>query len=290
MSAKRPKSAASSNPIPTKWAVGLIAALIVYALLQPVVNRQFGWQLPSLTALQKGDAPAPKHKEAAGPPAQESAKNANAEQHQPAQADASDPVSDSGEPDVDAVVPSQSTSPPKKTTTPKVLSHTSLRPNSSPSKPPPSKSTSPSKTNSSQASVSAKSTESLRYGILRETAPDDFLSPGGLRYTRGSAEGHRLKHIERHLTDDPGRPGKHGVFDGDMGQAIRWIDEAYDLVQRGAKGTKKQEEGGRTVYEDSFAKPIGFIGGRDGRRDNNPDARRLRLVVEGNKVITAFPF
>jgi hypothetical protein len=128
------------------------------------------------------------------------------------------------------------------------------------------------------------------YGILRETAADDYLSPAGLRYTRGSAEGHRLKHIERHLVDDPGRPGKHGVFDGDMPQVIRWIDEAYGLAKRGARGTRKSEEDGRIVYEASFSKPIGYVGGRDGRRDNNPDARRLRLVVEGNKVITAFPF
>lgn len=235
MSGKSPTSAASSNPISTKWAVGLIAALIVYALLQPVLNRQFGWQLPSLTTLQQGDI-AP---------------------------------SNSSKPDL----PSANSPTPKSTGK-----------SESP------KSTSPSKTNASQQKPLANSTEALRYGVLRETAPDDFLSPGGLRYTRGSAEGHRLKHIERHLTDDPGRPGKHGVFEGDMGQVIRWIDEAYDLAQRGAKGTKKQEEDGRMIYEANFAQPIGFIGGRDGRRDNNPDARRLRLVVEGNKVITAFPF
>jgi hypothetical protein len=132
--------------------------------------------------------------------------------------------------------------------------------------------------------------QSLRYGLLRETAPDDFISPAGLRYTRGSEQGHRLAHLERHLQDDPTRPGKHGVFDGDMPQVLRWLDEAYTRGKTGAKGTSKSEEDQRTVYEVSFPKSIGYIGGRDGDRSNHPDARRIRLVVEGNKVITAFPF
>lgn len=139
-------------------------------------------------------------------------------------------------------------------------------------------------------SSNAASDESLRYGLLRETASDDFISPGGLRYTRGSAEGHRLKHLERHLQDDPDRPGKHGVFDGDMPQVLRRLDEAYTLAKRGGNRTKKSEEDGRTVYEVSFPEPVGYIGGRDGRRDSHPDARHIRLVVDGNKVITAFPF
>lgn len=284
MSGKRPTSAASSNSIPTKWAVGLIVALIFYALLQPVLNRQFGWQLPSLAALQQGDTAtsnASKPEQTAPEPTQGS----KGDQDQLAQGQASEAASGFEKP---VVATEANTSQPVATS----AQTTALKPTApkSAANALPPKSTSPSKTNSSPKNSSAKSTESLRYGVLRETATDDFLSPGGLRYTRGSAEGHRLKHIERHLTDDPGRPGKHGVFDGDMGQVIRWIDEAYDLAKRGAKGTSKQEEDGRMVYEASFAKPIGFIGGRDGRRDQNPDARRLRLVVEGNKVITAFPF
>ncbi len=138
--------------------------------------------------------------------------------------------------------------------------------------------------------AAAQSISQLRYGILRETAPEDYLSPGGLRYTRGGPEGHRLTHIQRHLEDDPERPGSHGVFDGDMAQVVRWLDEAYALAARGAKGTSKSDEGdGRTKYEASFSKPIGYVGGRDGKRANNPDARRVRIILEGNKVITAFP-
>lgn len=130
----------------------------------------------------------------------------------------------------------------------------------------------------------------LRYGLLKEIGREVYVSPAGLRYTRGSEEGHRLKHLEKHLKDIPDRPGKHGVFDGDMAQTLRWIDDAYTRGKQGAKGVRKRDEDGRTVYEVPFTKTIGFIGGRDGKRDNNPDAKRLRLVVEGDKVITAFPY
>jgi hypothetical protein len=131
---------------------------------------------------------------------------------------------------------------------------------------------------------------SLLYGLLTDAGREVYISPAGLRYTRGSQEGHRLKHLERHLNDIPDRPGKHGVFDGDMAQALRWIDDAYLRGEQGAAGVRKREEEGRTVYEVPFPRPIGYIGGRDGKRDRNPDSKRLRLVVDGVQVITAFPF
>jgi hypothetical protein len=126
--------------------------------------------------------------------------------------------------------------------------------------------------------------------LLKDTGREVYVSPAGLRYTRGSEDGHRLKHLEKHLKDIPDRPGKHGVFDGDMAQALRWIDDAYTRGKQGAKGVRKRDEDGRTVYEVPFTKTIGFIGGRDGKRDNHPDAKRLRVVVDGDQVITAFPF
>lgn len=171
------------------------------------------------------------------------------------------------------------------------------------SKPAPKKSTdakqSPSltQTNGNQTAKPADSKQTkpnasgdLLYGLLKDAGREVYISPAGLRYTRGSEEGHRLKHMEKHLSDIPDRPGKHGVFDGDMAQALRWIDDAYTRGKQRAKGVRKREEDGRTVYEVPFTKPIGYIGGRDGKRDKNPDAKRLRLVVDGDQVITAFPF
>lgn len=128
------------------------------------------------------------------------------------------------------------------------------------------------------------------YGLLRELADDDFVSPAGLRYTRGSQEGHRLKHLARHLQDQPDRPGRHGVFQADMRQVLLWLDEAYQRGMQGKKGTKKRQEDGRTIIEATFAKPLGFIGGRDGKRQGHPPSKRLRIVLDEDRVITAFPF
>lgn len=234
MPGKSPLSNRSLSQLPTKWAVALVAVLIGYALLQPLLNRQFGWQLPSLAWLQQGNAP-PVETEPAAP------RQTNSSQASP----------------TSSKKPTAQTAPQK---------------------------------SPQQSTSQSDSNQSLRYELLRETAPDDFLSPAGLRYTRGSAEGHRLAHIERHLEDDPDRPGKHGVFDGDMPQVLRWLDEAYTRAKQRDKGTSQREQEGRVVYEVTFAKPVGYSGGRDGRRDNHPPARRIRMVVDGNRVITAFPF
>ncbi len=75
-----------------------------------------------------------------------------------------------------------------------------------------------------------------------------------------------------------------------MQDALKCIDDAFARGKRGAKGVRKTQEENRTIYEVPFTQPIGYVGGRDGKRDGNPPAKRLRLVVEGNKFITAFPF
>lgn len=128
----------------------------------------------------------------------------------------------------------------------------------------------------------------LRYGLLREVSRDRFLSPAGLLYTPGSAEGHRLEHLRRHTVDDPGRAGSHGVFDGDMEGALAVIDRAYERAKKNQRTTVSEEDG-RTVYTVDMGGRVGFIGGQTGKRKRNPMARRVRLVVEGERVITAFP-
>jgi len=130
----------------------------------------------------------------------------------------------------------------------------------------------------------------LLYGLLKETRPGEFVSPAGLRYTRGSQEGHRLDHLARHLEDQPDRPGRHGVFQGDMQQVLRWLDEAQGRANRGMSGTSKRQEDGRTIVEVTFASAIGFVGGRDGQRQGHPTTKRLRMVLDSDRVITAFPF
>ena len=138
------------------------------------------------------------------------------------------------------------------------------------------------------SSVPKPSGEDLLYGILQEVSRDRYVSPQGLLYTPGSAEGHRLKHLQRHTKDQPNRPGKHGVFDGGMEKALSTIDRAYERAKKKQRTTVTQEEG-RTIYTVDMGGRIGFIGGQDGKRKRNPMARRVRMVLDGNRVITAFP-
>ena len=209
------KNYGSGKALPTKWAVALMAAAIGYAVLQPVLNRQFGWSLPSLASLASNE---------------QARENRHAEQQGPAN-----------------------------------------------------------QTQSKSTPTEFSDESGLKYGYLQEIAPDDFLSPGGLRYTRGSEQGHRLKHLARHLEDHPSRD-VHGVFYGDMPQVLRWLDDVYERAKSGAKGTKRKEERGRITFEAGFSKPIGYVGGKRGKREGNPEVRDVRLVVDKDRVITAFPF
>jgi hypothetical protein len=92
------------------------------------------------------------------------------------------------------------------------------------------------------------------------------------------------------LEDQPKRPGSHGVFEGDMHAFLVAIDDAYSRAKSGGKGTKKIQDEGSTIYEASFKKPIGFLGGQEGGRKRNPPLKQMRVVVRGNSLITAFPF
>ena len=127
-------------------------------------------------------------------------------------------------------------------------------------------------------------------GELTEVGKDTWVSTAGLRYTPGSQEGHRLKHVMRHDNDLPDRPGKHGVFDGDQQTLLAVLDEAYGLIKEDSRQVRSNREGDRTVYEVDMQRRIGFVGGRDGKRDGNPPAQHIRLVLEDDRVITAFPY
>jgi len=146
----------------------------------------------------------------------------------------------------------------------------------------------PSKPRNSGDAQQSDSDEDSLYGLLRDVGRDTYLSPAGLRYTPGSAEGHRLDHLQRHTKDDPGRPGSHGVFDGGMEGALQTIDKAYERAKKGQRTTKKKD-GGRTIYTVDMGGRVGFVGGRDGNRKRKPMARRVRIVLDGDRVITAYP-
>lgn len=137
--------------------------------------------------------------------------------------------------------------------------------------------------------VDEASVQTSKYGILQEFRPNHFVSPAGVQYVPGSAEGHRLKHLARHLNDQPDRPGSHGVFDDDMEGVLHLIDQAYTLALQNGSQVKQEIDADRTIYTVSLGRRIGFVGGREGNRRGQPNARRIRLVLEGQRLITAFP-
>ncbi|MEZ6090607.1 MAG: hypothetical protein R3C05_21820 [Pirellulaceae bacterium] len=256
---------------------GLVGVLLIlYALLQPVLSKQLGIDLPKLPinatsetvdrdrSVETVDS---KSKHIESKAADESARiqipkiEVAAKQDKPKQ-DRSD--SNDQQPDK----PKTNTSSERKRES---TSSTSTRP-------------------AERKSSDTKSPDADLYlGILRAIGRDSYMSPAGLRYTPGSEEGHRLKHLQRHTEDQPGRPGKHGVFDGGIEKALTVIDQAYEKGKKGGHGTTKSEDRGRTIYTVDLGKRIGYIGGREGNRLRKPMARRVRLVLEGDRVITAYP-
>ncbi len=129
--------------------------------------------------------------------------------------------------------------------------------------------------------------------LLKHVGNDVFVSPAGLRYTKGSVHGHRLKHLMAHTRDEPDRPGSHGVFDStSAADVIRLVDAAYRQSLAG-NNVRKAVEQDRTVYEVDMGRQIGYVGGESGKRQGHPAARYLELVIEhdaaGPRFITAYP-
>lgn len=125
--------------------------------------------------------------------------------------------------------------------------------------------------------------------FFEEVRADVFESPAGLRYRRGSVQGHRLKHVMAHASDQPKRAGPHGVFDADEpAEVFALIDEAYEQAESGVDTRTKREQD-RTIHTIDLGRRIGFVGGQVGNARGRPAARRMRLVLEGVNVITAYP-
>ncbi len=242
-------SSHSSGKKKTTVAGVAIAILIaLYSLVRPSINDATGWSLPAIAQSQATPETAP-----ATPPLE-----------QPRKERTTDTAESSRE--------RQNTQPPSTAgdSTSDRGPRSDLRPVE--------------KTQDSAPTADA----SLKYGLLREVGRDRYISPAGLLYTPGSAEGHRLEHLRRHTQDQPGRPGKHGVFEGGMEGALKIIDQAYENAKIGKRTTKRSDDG-RTIYTVDMGHRVGYVGGREGNQRHKPMARRVQLVLEGNRVITAFP-
>lgn len=126
---------------------------------------------------------------------------------------------------------------------------------------------------------------------LKPLGAGGWVSPAGLRYVgRDPAGRTRLDHVRLHMRDAPDRDGSHGVFDGEEGQALAVIDEAWQAAQAG--NIKPRLESGRAAYVISLGRRIGYLGGRTGAERNHPAISRVMIVVEEgtSNLVTAYPY
>lgn len=244
--------------------LAVVALLAVYSFAQPKLNERFGWNLPGLRQDHRGQVVVDESKT---PDARSSGQSASS-----------------------SSIPTPKLQPAKSGASSTASSTTSSSGKSGANAPImlPSKDSSSSGGSKKNTSSGLSDDGELLYGILRDTGSKRYVSPQGLMYTPGSAEGHRLEHLRRHTEDQPNRAGSHGVFDGEMAGALKTIDRAYDRAKKNQKTTKKTDRG-RTVYTVDMGGRVGYVGGRTGKQRRNPMARRVQLVLEGNRVITAYP-
>jgi hypothetical protein len=145
--------------------------------------------------------------------------------------------------------------------------------------------------NNSTTNRNRKKTNASAKIRWKKLGNSEYQSPAGLIYGPGSREGHRFKHVLKHAKDQPDRPGKHGVFQSEnQDDVFRLIDEAYQIAKkRGPPDVAIKKDRSRTVYTVNMKRKIGYIGGQVGADRNHPVTYKIRFVLEGKKVITAFP-
>ena len=126
---------------------------------------------------------------------------------------------------------------------------------------------------------------------LKEVGRDRYESPAGLLYTMGPRGEHRIEHVMRHANDQPNRRGSHGVFmgNGDQDAVLKIIDDAYDLVKSKSPRAKYESSKGNDKWDVDMQRKVGFEGGQTGQKNNNRSLNSVRMILDGNRVITAFP-
>ncbi len=108
----------------------------------------------------------------------------------------------------------------------------------------------------------------------------------------GPRQEHRIDHVLRHSADQPNRQGSHGVFDGDTVAILKLLDDAYTMIKNDSPDVRiDSTEGNRVAYTINFKRRIGYKGGQSGGRQNHPQPKILRLILQSDdRVMSAFPF
>lgn len=146
----------------------------------------------------------------------------------------------------------------------------------------------PSKSNSAESNSGKSKSGSTARSYLKDTGGNRFLSPAGLLYTPSRAE-HRIEHVLLHCKDNTSKPA-HGIFLGSEVEVFETIDEAYEQVKAKSNRVESQKDRGKDTYTVSMNRKVGYDGGAKGKRNGGRDLTRIKLVlVDGNRVITAFP-
>lgn len=138
--------------------------------------------------------------------------------------------------------------------------------------------------------ASPKSTRgSAPTGYLKDIGRNRFQSPAGLLYTMGPNREHRIDHILRHAEDESTRP-VHSVFDGSREEILATIDEAYELVKAKSPRVRSSRSDGNDEYKIRMNRKVGYEGGQGGKRKGYPPLTNIKLILDGNRIITAYPF
>ena len=119
-------------------------------------------------------------------------------------------------------------------------------------------------------------------GVLKQIGRDRFESSAGLVYNQ-----YRIDHVMLHSRDDTTKPS-HGVYDvSTQAEILALVDEAYELSKKGRPPQVIiEDEGNRTTYNVNMNRKVGHSGGS---RGGNRPLKRLKIVLEGTDVVTAFP-
>lgn len=259
----------------------IAAIVVVYLMVQPTLNAQFGLKLPGLFSGRTTDpAMTVAGNDATGRDATgRDATGSNETETAPSTAVAMGEL---------VLKPSAPTQREQTSTKPGSTASNSTVQRSERS------STAKAHANSAKpATENSSKTESTQaeppLGKLTQVGPKVFETTAGLRYGPGSVDGHRLLHVMEHAKDRPDKP-VHGVFEGDEFKVRAMIDEAYLIADlRGPPQAKKNTEGQRTIWKVDMKRKVGYLGGQVGKRKGRPPLTGIQLVLEGQNVITAYP-
>jgi len=137
-------------------------------------------------------------------------------------------------------------------------------------------------------SASKSSNQNQSGDFLRSVGSNKFESPAGLLYTMGPRGEHRVDHVLRHGRDMPERP-VHSVFDGGRNDILAVIDEAYSLVKSNSPRVRSSNSRGNDEHTVRMQRKVGYEGGQKGKRKGYPSLDNVKLILDGNRVITAYP-